>query len=446
MSKSNTEVVSETIRRVTASGIVYEGTFKSGKLINGLKICNNNQVYEGKFYSNGFLKQGTYSKEGRIVFKGLFYENGKFHEGLLYTNQYSYDGFWNTDGVFYKGKRASMSERDPIKYEEGDWVNMKLINGRRVYRNNEVEEGEFNGKLIKGKKTSVNNPDLEGEFTNGLLTSGTTTLKNGIKLVGEFSNGSLVSGVIIMSNNAEYIIDNIANSGKNYYMNGSFNTKGELVNGFIVHLVDGLVYEGEFSNNCLVEGKLTNQDGSYSEGLFNGIRPSKLMKGVQYYPNLYHKEGVYDSSGDLKKGTFHDLSSDIKYIGDFKKSKLVKGTIEYPDGMRYRGDCRKGIPHGVGCMFGPDNNRNGEWVNGKFNTGILSIRKEDGSYINITYKCSEVAPPSYHAMEDKMRVAIEQVGRMEEQINHLTKMNKMLMMLMAHQGIEMPEDEEGGLD
>lgn len=212
------------------NGSIYDGEWKNDKQNGRGKYTypnGNTATYEGEFKDDEFSGYGVYKvtvqnqqnkyKNYNMVYRGYFDKDKKNGFGYLYTSGCSgsgttYGEFKNDEMISATGRRFNINGSGWI--EEGDFVNDKIRNGKRVWPDNEfIYEGEFD-----------ENGDMHGH--------GSMTHASGWKHVGG-------------------------------YKHGSWNGYG------VKHYANGDVYEGKFEDNKPHgKGKKTYADGKVYVGRF----------------------------------------------------------------------------------------------------------------------------------------------------------------------------------
>lgn len=91
-------------------------------------------------------------------------------------------------------------------------------------------------------------------------------------------------------------------------------------------------------------------NGSVVNGLFSGQGSLINPKGDKYIGQF--KDGKLNGQGTL---TFVNHVKCVKYEGEFKDNKAVKGIMIYKDGSNYNGDFFEGKKHGYGIETFPSN-------------------------------------------------------------------------------------------
>lgn len=385
--------------KIYSNGTIYKGKFNKGnrngnctiQFVNNAKLCCT--FHENKFQENSKIEVVYSDKQtltGTVKYNGYFkffklnnininYSNSLFR-GSIYDTYSDLDlhsfqkipkkkegeilengcvvksGKWNEEGYFVEGWKINFYD---IKYE-GKWDEYgNLIEGKICDNNGTTTEGTFKWNeqiFIKfnGKITQRNEPiiTIEGEFDNDYkLVKGKKLYRNGMIVEGDFTNDLLYKGKITKNNiiyEGDIFVDEKIRKGKITYVNIS------------------TVHEGMFDgNDMLIEGKITDND-VISEGTFYP-NTTCLKKGKKTFiktGNVY--EGEFSTDDKFVKGI---LRKDNMYKdGIWKNGKFTgKGNIKYKHGNIYEGDIVDDIPNGKGTkLFAQSNNRKyvGGWKDG----------------------------------------------------------------------------------
>ena len=101
-------------------------------------------------------------------YEGNFVDGVPHGKGTLFAKGIAtFEGDW-VNGAFTGEGKIILPPPDDI-IEEGTFVNMELIRGKRIYKDGEIHEGEFsNGKLHgEGKLTRLDGTIIDGTWENG---------------------------------------------------------------------------------------------------------------------------------------------------------------------------------------------------------------------------------------------------------------------------------------
>jgi ubiquitin C len=169
------------------------------------------------------------------------------------------------------------------------------------------------------------------------------TLADGTIYEGQFFDGQLKNGKIIYPNN---------DVGEGIFEDGYNLKKGKIT------CNNGYIYEGEFyeHNRKIHTGKIICPNGYIYEGDFSrGIISKGKITYINKDNNIYIYEGEFDSYGLLTKGKI-TFNNNINYIeeGDFKNGCIINGTIKHSTGETYQGffDDGRFIMGTVSTKFG----------------------------------------------------------------------------------------------
>lgn len=476
-------------RLICDNGSVYEGTFKSGRLIEGIcKIkLKDGQVYEGKcrnyeikLYKDNIDKSEINGQGKLINEKGEFYE-GTFKSGKLIEGTCKIK---LKDGLVYEGECKGKVPHGlgKIKYKDGLIEEGYFSNGNRVknfnrvdkikdckndfikdviyYTNGKVYEGEVkNGKPHGlGQMRYKNNRVYKGKFINGEREDNYKIYQDGSRYINNLGalekiimpDGSIYEGECIFKNlypNIKPILDDngyevsgelcdylphgngclINQYGKKYvigeFINGVLDGKatiiyknndehtGDFKNGHLYgndkRIFNGKEYEGEFVDGIvdgtgkLVKEHLYSYEGEFVNGMANGTGTlvrnglytykGKFVNGVAkgdciiIFENIGEYKGQFVYNDKTNKGTFIYKKGE-EYEGDFFNGlPHGLGKVKYKKGEKYEGDFFNGLPHGYGKRNYIDGSiYEGEFQQGKpvFGIKILPDKKKDIVKVN----------------------------------------------------------------
>lgn len=144
----------------------------------------------------------------------------------------------------------------------------------------------------------------------------------------------------------------------------------------------GTVYVGKYpiGKGALYSNKSGLFIGSFKNALPNGVCTHYPYDGDKYYGEFI--KGKYSGQGQ-----YFSKSGKI-YVGEFMNG-YPNGidTIYYKKSI-YVGECKDGVPHGKGIMYTYHNGsrkyyfKEGEFVNGKLDTGFQSSKNGQSSVLN----------------------------------------------------------------
>ena len=136
----------------------------------------------------------------------------------------------------------------------------KYVDGKYIYENHRYYEGEFKNNMPngKGKLYDKNGTVIyEGDFIKGKFEGNGKIIQKGFGYyIGSFMNGSLNGKGKIYDKN-----DKIVYEG--YFKNDHFEGDGQLFS-------DDFCYTGQFENNYIFHGKLTNNNDDKTKIIFEG--------------------------------------------------------------------------------------------------------------------------------------------------------------------------------
>jgi hypothetical protein len=310
-----------------------EETFQARYIYHG--IFQNNQLVKGYINIKGLILEGTFMN-GYLV-EGEIYDDyglrleGKFVDGLLIEGTFEIIGLTYigkfVDMHLVEGKCIDATGREDV----GTFKDDKLIEGVITYPDGVVKKGKFDKGyiLLEGKITYCNddsdsdcsddsncsdNSDVyteEGKFIDEQLVEGKVTYADGMIEEGKFIDEQLVEGKVIYS--------------------------------------DGQIEEGKFIDEILVEGKVTFPNGNTSEGTFD-IETSCLKEGTRYvdgvvtkgtYIDGYFASGIITyANGDSAVVSIMDKEQKIIMDGLINMQTIYKGILNYASGTSIKGTFR----------------------------------------------------------------------------------------------------------
>lgn len=238
-------------------------------------------------------------------------------------------------------------------------------NGTGTYRysGNSKYTGQFANSLKegKGKMTFSNGNIYDGQFTRGRMHGeGSMTYVNGEKYIGQWSNDQPNGkGKYFFKTKERYDGDfrngELEGQGTMYYPDGAYyigTWKSNRKNG-----VGKLVYpSGETTQGTWTMGKLvTNSSNTADNGQTAQNKPANTKPSNSNKPN-----GAKPDIGGLRNcGTTYCRSG--------------QGYYDYPDGSRWVGEFKDGVPSGRGvCYYVNSDRYEGEWANNApYGEGIM---------------------------------------------------------------------------
>jgi len=361
--------------------LYYEGGIKNKRRHGfGVIYYECGMVYYVGWFKNG-VREGegrTYSIIGKISYKGYFKDNLKECKGIAYDyeGRLHYEGYfknhkYNGEGKYYNFGKLS---------QEGVFKNGSLIGkGKKYYGTGELKyEGEFKDGWIVGlgKKYYKNgNLQYEGSFyRDDFEGKGKKYYETGeLMYEGEFR-------------------DNYFNgTGKSYHKNGKLDFVGKFENGMSVRK-EGIQYYPE-ENICYEYDKVWKQFykscklkymGDIKHDIYNNYK-------FEYHGNgkLYFENGKIKYAGKFKQNQYYGygklyFEKGNILIGHFISNSLEDsmGTIVYPDGTFYQGECKLNKPNGFGILYTKTSKpiKIGHWCDDNF---VIKFTPED---METTYK------------------------------------------------------------
>ena len=321
-----------------SNGDKYKGFFKNDKK-NGKGIFNYNNkskfignfindLKEGKgtlYYNDGSIYEGNFKKDKREGFGILTFTNGEMYEGNFYDDKKNGYGkfIYNTNK-----KVRNSNDFEICKIYKGEWKD-DTWNGKG---NCVLDNGnEYKGNFIDDE---ILNDNVEIIYYNGDIYNGEINNfnKNGFGIL-KYKNGNLFEGTF----ENDKIIKGIFYNDKNDYNKIPNETKIENLfkNKEIKNYINDIIYEGEFDENNLLNGKgvYINPNEYYYQGYFLNNKKNGIGKIIYVNGNEYNGE----FKNDLKEGNgrMNFNNGDI-YLGSWKNDKIEgKGFYQFKDGKNF---------------------------------------------------------------------------------------------------------------
>ena len=386
------------------SGLVYEGEFLNGLFIFGKITYPNKNEYFGhvriglpnthKFEGEEhlYLKKTdcifTYknSKGNKIGFyKGEWLEGKRHGKGIYEYNGLVYKGYFKDNefesGVIEKTKKINdvdikyikskgSDTSDKLIYPEGKYIGevvdyVRQGKGVMAYNDNKIESGFWkDDKLIDGNSTiTIDNIKFVKVIKDSQLQVEYIEYKNGDKYIGSTKNNMRHGQGILKCTIKNIPIDEVELfSVDNIHLKYSRNQ--------LAYMKD-LVFEGEWENNKLKNGKVTFNilDIYYETKVINKVYDKNfnitLYDGFKYTGEIrkfyLNGQGIATNFNTRKEGEWKDNElyngTEIIIIDDEKSvqslyynGNKVDVTIHYQDGKKYKGEMLNNNPHGKGVM------------------------------------------------------------------------------------------------
>ncbi len=205
--------------KLTADGLILEGTWENGQIINGLIQCGSTsytgEIRNCKANGRGSLVDIPYTRE----YKGVF-EDGLLREGTMVLGNKHYSGIWNK-GTLKSGTIVEYENDEPKWTYVGDIYLTKRHGKGVLTTSTDKYDGNFVQDLKHGSgKLFVGNKIFEGKWNNDILSSENVVVNvmrdnellytckgrlkdykyeglseinysNGLKLLANFKNGQL---------------------------------------------------------------------------------------------------------------------------------------------------------------------------------------------------------------------------------------------------------------
>lgn len=237
--------------------------------------------------------------------------------------------------------------------------------GTIKFSNNSRYTGQFlNGRQHgTGKMTFANGNAYEGQFVNGKMEgSGTMTYPNGDRYAGKWSKDQPNGAGIY------YFVTKERYDGN--FVNGAFDGQG------IMYYPDGAYYSGNWRNNKKHgPGKMVSANGSVQSGQWaNG----KLSSAANSNNSGVASNNKPTTTSNNKPSTTARPSNSKPDVSGKRNCGAVycrsgKGYYDYPDGSRWIGDFKEGVPNGQGvCHYANGDRYEGEWANNApYGEGIM---------------------------------------------------------------------------
>lgn len=253
------------------------------------------------------------------------------------SGTYRFDNGTKYSGQFVNGKPQGQGIMD---YPSGNRYTGEWRGGMR----------EGRGKMVFKKEGRV----YEGQFrANHMAGEGTMQYPNGDRYTGAWSNDSPNGdGVYTWKTGERY--------EGNFY-NGTFNGKGTM------YYPDGSYWAGTWKNNLREgQGKLVEADGKTTVGTWAAGKPvSTRPAGTTTTPPASNNKPTNTGTA----ATPAAQPSDRNNVAGMRNCGSVycnygKGYYDYPDGSRWIGEFKNGVPYGEGvCFYANGDRYEGAWAN-----------------------------------------------------------------------------------
>ena len=361
--------------RIYPDGLIEEGQFQDGWLVNGRKTRPDASFEEGQF-QDGLLVNG-YSKhsdghiyEGRFVQAQLVNGRRTSPNGQIEEGQFVNNAFVNGEKTWPEGVWAS-----------GVFENGNVVKGEKRWKNGGIDKGTFVDGQLNGKnchRTWPNRETLQGEFANGMIVNGHGTIPytNGDIVIGKFKNGNFVKGTKKWKNGGidkGKFVDALLH-GENCHRTwpNRETLQGEFANGMIVNghgtvtYTNGDIVIGKFENGNFVKGTKKWNNGGIDKGKF----VDDLLHGENCHRTWPNRETL---QGEFANGMIVNGNGTVPYTngdiarGKFENGNFVKGTKKWNNGTVDSGTFENDELHGEGHRIHPDGREeSGEFEHGEF--------------------------------------------------------------------------------
>lgn len=231
--------------------------------------------------------------------------------------------------------------------------------GTFKYNSNSKYTGQFqNGRQHgTGKMSHANGNVYEGQFSNGRMEgTGTMNYPNGDRYAGKWvkdqPNGA----------GTYYFVTKERYEGN--FLNGAFEGQGTM------RYPDGAYYTGGWKNNKKHgAGKMVAANGNAQNGNWANGKPAAQPGNSGTAANKPKPTTAPTTS--TASGSKPDVSGKRNCTNVYCRSG--KGYYDYPDGSRWIGDFKEGVPSGKGtCYYSNGNRYEGEWANNApYGEGIM---------------------------------------------------------------------------
>ena len=333
----------------------YIGSYKNG-LYNGfgIKLYDNNDVYEGNWEDG--LKHG---------------------EGKLKKEDGSYlDGLWQTD-VFISGKEFGKLYRfvkPPLPNENIDIIHLQHESPPVRLHTEESDYPKINDNIQENQFCWYFG-DISDKKAHG---NGVEYFENESRYEGEFVNNKRHGKGVLWNKNGVRV-------SKGIFIDGLLNGLGKIYNG-----ENGVIEKRGFFKNEFLEGEGVIYD-SYGKVLYQGAFVKNIKEGYGIFYNKIAEKYEGNFVNDQKEGKGKEWYIDgSKYEGLFQNNyRHGYGEVYHTNGDFYKGDWYKDTIFGNGELFSKADKTNyvGEFANNEKNgygvmTNLSNKEKYEGNWVD----------------------------------------------------------------
>ncbi len=367
----------------SATGQVWEGVFKGGKICtgSGILVFPDGDLYEGKWV------------DGKMEGRGRRTQT----DGSYLTGEFRNDSLYNGSGVLVNPDGTVLQLRWKLGKLEAELAKHDRLRGLNIVSPVEkaATTAASNSQRQVEERVNADGSVIREEFRNGEMYNGSgMLLYDGATLEGTRAEGKVQGQGKQMSKYTCYVgglVNNLRHGHGILTQSDGLVYEGEWVQGKMhgqgkQTFPRGQVYAGEFRNNLpydvksyyagpLEEGTWVSGHGEGQCELLNA--DGSVLKGEFKDGKIYNGSGVMKyTNGTVLEGTWVEgclegqgkiiISGRSMYVGELRHGmRQGWGTHTFHNGIVYVGKFHQDRQHGQGKLVNNDDFiYEGSWING----------------------------------------------------------------------------------